>query len=974
MRGRALGAALLVLLATGAAAQNRGLELVRYSIGDGMTSYVTTSVAQDADGFIWVGTLDGLNRFDGHAFERYRSGGTGEEALELPDDFINIGALRAGPGSTLLVGTEGGLARLDLRDGSVRVAESPASAEAAPDVLGVDIAPDGAIWAGTDAGVIHYTPSLRVARHIRARPERADGLPGDFVRTVLVDSTGAVWAGTNRGLARIDPVSGRATQVALPAETRVHDLELGADGSLLVGAWSGGLFRVDPATLRPTALPLPTRLDRDGPIPVIALYRDGETLWVGTSGHGLFELDLDRGSSRQHLAGPFGSATLPSNLVSDVLVDRTGTLWVATWGGLARQSSPVPHAWIPLERSGRALAVTALHRSGSALWVGTEEGAFSLTPPGTVRPLPGTAGLNVTSFLTRPEGSLIGTLEGGLLGLDGAPAPEIPSANVYALEPGRDGELLVGTMREGLCLAGRPASACTTPPEAPNNSVYALKTLPELGTLVGSFGGGLWVASRLSPAGAPVLDRQIALPDEPGANRILMLRARGDRDAWVGTMGGLARLHDGEVAEWIGASDGLSHPNVVCIAETPDGRTWAATSGGIVLVRQGRALPVPGLPSGTFRSGACEVGPDGRLYFGALEGLLAFDPADVRGVVQPELALVGVRGGERAIRGPAARHLQALVLPHDHSSLELRFAALDYRSAPQQLEYTLVGRDPEWVGAGDTWQARYTDLPPGTYRFQVRSVGAETVALDLPITVEPPFWATAWFRLLALLSVAGLGAFVMRTRAARRRAVVQTRQRIADDLHDDLGSQLGALAHGLEYSARRLPEAQAEAFSERAREARRIASDVRDAVWAVNAEHDSLDAFAERLESAARGLLGPRRLHFEADVPADTTLPMDPRRHLLYLCKEALYNASRHAGDAPVRVRVTADAAAVHVRIEDDGPGFDPATRGDGHGLTSMRRRASLMGADLAITSSPGEGTTLALDLPLNGRRPTASL
>lgn len=207
----------------------------------------------------------------------------------------------------------------------------------------------------------------------------------------------------------------------------------------------------------------------------------------------------------------------------------------------------------------------------------------------------------------------------------------------------------------------------------------------------------------------------------------------------------------------------------------------------------------------------------------------------------------------------------------------------------------------------------------------------------------------------------------------REQLTEQERRRIADDLHDDLGSKISAFALRLEVAASRAPDdATRNDLDSLAHQTRRLVSELRDTIWLVDAQHDTADALIERVRDAAAGLLAGRSFTVEATTALPPgALPAPVRRAVFLATREALHNAARHADPRHVHVRFAHDAGRLHVSVHDDGGGFDPGGVRAGRGLASLRHRASQAGGTAEVTSRPGSGTSVTLDVPLTAPDPT---
>lgn len=318
--------------------------------------------------------------------------------------------------------------------------------------------------------------------------------------------------------------------------------------------------------------------------------------------------------------------------------------------------------------------------------------------------------------------------------------------------------------------------------------------------------------------------------------------------------------------------------------------------------------------------------------------------------------------------------------PHDFR-VDFEFADLELLDRPGslRLRYQLESFDGDWVDAEGSRSVSYTNLPAGDYVFRLRSIPSSPAAppaeTALSFVLPPPWWRTWWFRLSVVAAVAAFGLALYRFRRRQIAAVERLRRRIAGDLHDDLSTNLSALAllsdraaveHGVgnDVGAR---------FRRVATTCRQMLGDLRDLVWLVDPGQDRVRDLNEKMRSLAHDLLGERnRFHSAVDDVA-ARLGMEERRELLRIYKELLHNAARHSEADRVDIRVEEREELLVLRVEDDGVGFDPEAATSGHGLTSIRARARRLGAELVVDSAPGRGTRAHLELPLGGRRRTIS-
>jgi signal transduction histidine kinase len=302
-----------------------------------------------------------------------------------------------------------------------------------------------------------------------------------------------------------------------------------------------------------------------------------------------------------------------------------------------------------------------------------------------------------------------------------------------------------------------------------------------------------------------------------------------------------------------------------------------------------------------------------------------------------------------------------------------------------RFRYRLEGLDTDWVEAGARRAAFYNYVPPGQYRFRVVACSSEGIwnqaGASLPLIILPHFWQAWWFIALAAVgllgTVGGAVRLVEKRKHQRRlkqieqeRALERERARIAQDLHDDLGSSLTriSLLSDLARADKENPaqvEGHAQKISQSASQTVRALEEI---VWALRPGSDSLQSLVEYIAHFANELFEGDQMRCRLDLPHDLpthSLPPEIRHNIFLVVKEALTNALKHSRAREVRVQAKASAQALEIVVQDDGRGFDaqalPPTPGKRHGLGNMRRRAEDMGGSLTVESAPGKGATVRL-------------
>ncbi|MBK8001256.1 MAG: hypothetical protein IPK15_21745 [Verrucomicrobia bacterium] len=951
-----------------------------------------TAIQQTPDGYLWIGTLNGLVRFDGVRFEVFGEGSP------LPG--LRILALLAARDGTLWIATDGaGLVR--YRDGAFAVLTRKDGLDS--DVV-TALAEDreGGIWIGTAAGMNRWLDGRFVPQRV------TQGFAPSTVPVVAVDSSGALWAVMANQLLTL--TNGVALQRPAAAEPSSFSSVLAAAAGRSGLVWFGGangyigavsngvvhVFREQPGQLLEAVWTL-------------CETRSGD-VWAGTANGGLRRL---RGGRFQSVTTQEG---LSDNSVRCVFEDREGSLWVGTvGGGLNRVKPRKVTTFTTREGLAHNVVMSLAEDAEGTLWVGSNCGGLTVRRNGVFRPLYANYVLDnecIWSLLAGRDGVVwAGTWGGGLFQIHGKDVRSFPVARpgndepVTALCDDGRGWLWLGTMAGGVkAFDGTKMTDVVPEKDRWAAPVTALLRESDSRLWIGTGGAGLrrWQAGEMT-----AMTRRDGLPSD-------FVRAL-HRDAmgvlWIGTGNGLARLEGTNVFAFTRAH-GLPDEVISQIVADDLGNLWFGCNQGIFRVAQrefeavvsGKAPSVNAISYGRaegMESLECTGGfhpaglktRDGKLWFSTVKGLVMVDPANISlndlppPVVVDEVQVDGapvLRGGEP---------VSGLELAPGAQRVEFRFAALSL-VAPERnrFKYRLDPLEKDWVDGGSQRVAAYTHLPPGRYEFRVIACNNDGVwneaGASIALVALPHFWQTWWFRTLLFVVSLGGGGWVVRTIAVRRlrrklrrleeqHAIEKERSRIAQDIHDELGANLTRIALLTEVGQKHRgnPDEVAEDLGKISATAREAVRAMDAIVWAVNPRNDSLDHFANYVSQFAEEFLRPTSIRCRLDIPAD--LPEHPitteaRHHLFLAVKEALNNVVRHSGASEVWLRLGMANGELNLSIADNGHGIQASAGVEHDGLGNIRRRIENLGGrfELASTSS---GTTIVLRLPLPAGKGGAS-
>jgi diguanylate cyclase (GGDEF)-like protein len=818
------------------------MAFTRLSNTEGLAPGAVRAVLQDAQGFVWFGTEDGLDRYDGYELRHF------SHSRSVPGSLPNnwISALARDASGRLWVGTDGGgLVWLDDSTATFR-SDDPQSHQPVLDPMGkvraLLVDRSGRLWIATRSSGVR---ALDLVRHVvtdyRHDARDAESLSDDSVYAMAEDAAGNLWFGTAGGLDRLDPQSGRlvhftaelhAAGVAANEPVKVNAISVDYLGNLWIGL-DIGLVRLNAAggsmTLMRHREAAPDSLPAGA---VTSLLEDTDhRLWVGTTA-GLAMLDRQSGQFRVLRHDPTSPDSLPDSNISALFQDRSGLLWVGTKsGGAARWN---PHSWAFghhrfADQAADSVTSFAVDRSGT-LWVGSLGAGVVAIDPRTYAMVRYRSGMRsplalhddaVMAVLVDERNRVwLGTMNNGIDRLDVArreikhfkAAPDDPAAlpapGVMSLLRDRRGRIWVGTYGGGISMIDPLTDRVVRYDHGRDDAgalfgdrATSLVEDPAGFIWIGTDGGGLNVLD-------PATGRFAHFAHDPrdaaslSSDIVYALHVDAAGVLWVGTRGGgLDRVAGAPFAKDavrfvnVSESEGLPNSTVYGIESDSAGTLWVSTNRGLASIQpDGRGIRAfrrdHGLQSNEFNFGAHYRAPDGTLYFGGNNGYNAFNPQRLQlSEAPPTVILTDVlRANMRVSASPdRLRHVD---LGYRDSVITFQFAALDYPSPSNvRYSYRLDGFDKDWVDAGNTRQATYTRLDAGDYVFRVRAADdagrwSERPAGGLRLEVEPPPWATWWAWAIYLCGAGGLVFLVVLNQNRRVQREVAYASRLAQEVNE----------------------------------------------------------------------------------------------------------------------------------------------------------------------------------------------
>ncbi|MBV1878989.1 MAG: PAS domain S-box protein [Pseudomonadales bacterium] len=801
----------------------RNLIFDRLGTREGLSQAVVTAVTQDKNGFIWIGTQEGLNRFDGYSFETF---------LHQPDNAGSIShhfirTVMAAEDGTLWVGTDSGLNRFDEASTRFDVFYlNPDFEGGGPGNAVYCLFEDSKhrLWVGTELGLSVKT-SASTFKSLSGLVDISAG----SIRVVFEDSRGVIWIGSEKGaLFKLDEATQIFQPVYVPGQgnNAVSGIVEDDRGQLWVSTSNGKITLIDTRSGEIAALKVADNEALSGSR-IYQIFKDKSgDIWVGTNdGLNLWHPEYNRFSRYKH--DPTDMQSISDNDVFEIFQDAGGVIWLGTFNGVSKWNAQIgtfphfkSHADIAGSIDSNSIASFAQSNASNDVWIGTfsglnkwdaEKGVFEHfthnAPPLTDN--------RIMSLAVQDDILWVGTMSGGVNLVknnrvikvhmwDEKDPQSISSNAISSIFEDSKGNIWLSTYGGGVNLYIGDGKFKRYP-EAGNR----LGEFSDLRTLqiIEAHDGKLWIAT--DGGGVIVLDPETGHTqiykhnrtnmNSLSSNNVISL-LRANNTIWVGTRDhGMNRFDQGrDEFERITKSEGLASDFVYRMLADDAGRLWISGAKGLTVYNPVNAQFTlynvsHGLQSDDFNSGASLQLSDGSLLFGGNNGFNAFNPSAIQGnTYSPVVKITRFSKFNETVKLPRPIHQSDLIeLEYNDFVIGFDFAAMDF-TAPlhNQFRYQLKGFDRDWVEAKGSHQVTYTNLDAGEYTFEVLGSNNDSVwsaqATSIKVVVNPPVWATWWAYLVYLL--VGLGILFQFQGANRVRLEREAAKRYSERLQLYIGS------------------------------------------------------------------------------------------------------------------------------------------------------------------------------------------
>lgn len=989
--------------------------------GTGLASNLVTSLYQDEKGFIWVGTANGLQRFDGSKFIDISTSRQGSDYLQ----HYRISQIIPGDSGKLVLASFS-LAEFGIFDPATFLYKKIPLKPLRKILPGSEYR----LWKDSKGEIYLNVQSYGILHYSKARNAFVDDIPFPFPPGWKVNVLGVYenlseqqyWFGSNNGLCIYDVRSKQMwyrdhnpRNLAILKNERVqdgvHQIYIDKQKRIWLFCWpswgngvqykfcldsTGSRFlQKDTAGLNNSTTGLEYKFfyeTREGDLwiygfnvlfnydksinrfqynksspannnisinyeSVFQVIEDKENnIWIATN-EGIYYTAT--GSANMSVVNlTFSDKSGPTS-INDILELPNGDLWFTSFRAGINSidksfkkidnyvySTPPPASW-PATLKAAALQTISLCREAETgtIWIGCLQGVLLIHDPIQ----------KTTRYVTAPEFNnsnikfitedkkkqmWLGTQDGKLIKYDGNRFTEVHNVGtiIYKVFIDNEGWIWLATRDRGLFAIsaedGRVLQHYTT--DNGKNSLYSNTgtDIEQLQNGLIAFGAGALHFINKKTGGVTVVKYEDGLP----SNTVARLRLDNKGFLWIITSNGLSRYNPG------------NH------RITPYGR-----KDGVVLAEQTIAAD--------FRT------RDGNIIFGGSNSMIMINPAFfANSQPPPQVTITDFKIFNQYLPVDSLLRNTQIKLGYDQNSLSIYFASLSFRDRDKlTYYYKMEGIDKDWVKADRSYYVNYSLLPPGNYTFKIYCENIEGKRsqniTELSVFIKPPFYMTWWFISSLLFVVAVLIYAVHDLRVNRLLAVETLRNRVARDLHDDMGSTLSTI-NILSSMAKNKMYADTAKTSEYITKiseySERMMDAMDDIVWSIKPSNDSMQKITARMREFATNVLEAKEIDFEFKAEEelhDIKLNMEARRDFFLVFKEAVNNAAKYSQASKVLIEVTLHNKRLSLIVKDDGVGFDPA-EADGNGLGNMQKRAENLNGVVTIQTRKGEGTTVKVVIP----------
>ena len=964
---------------------------------DGLSQSQPNCIFEDSRGYIWVGTQDGLNRFDGYEFKVYKNDPF--DSTTITHNWI--WSINEDDNGNIWVATFMGVCKL-VRDENrfIRYFHSNKDSTSISGNRTNFILKDrkGQIWISSwGAGLNLYNQKQNTFARFTNESVNTLSISSNYIRTLFCDRDGTVWVGSNHSA--IDRIIQKDNTTLIKRYTfssirefgiqnTITSIEEDQQGQLWVATTDAGLWLFNKKTESLTPIQnLKTKS-------LNKIKRDTKNnFWIGTNA-GLY-FTSNEGQQFAHFKENVDAQGISRNVIYDIIEDHAGTIWISG-NGLdlfdPGQNKFQSYSSDPSDKSRLSHNViwSFCEDDEGEIWIGTETGPINVFDPKTksfkqktILGANGQLPQNINSIDFGNNTFWIASSTEGLVRYDKKTNSSQffhqnhnsilgNTSNITEVFLDRDETVWVGSDKNGLVNYNPKTDELIhfkKNPDDPSslgsnwvNTIYQ----DESGNIwIGFWGGGL---SKFDKVKKKFTNYGYDRKNQKGISGDVVNCILQDSDTtfWISTHSGLNKLNikTGEFRHFF-EKDGLANNVAYEILKDSLNNLWISTNGGLSRFNSSnntfKTFTIEdGLQNNEFNARASLVSSTGEFYFGGINGFSVFRPEQLGGdSLSPSLVINSLKVFDQEL--PVSG--KQIKLKHNQNYLTFQFAALEFIS-PEKIRYAfmLEGLEDSWVDAGKRRYVSYTNLNPGTYTFHLKAANSdgywnEPSAL-VKFVISPPYWKTWWFLSLSFMAVVSFAYTFHRYRLTQSLKVERLRNQIASDLHDEVGSSLTKISIYSDLLQSGSEENQKKnylsAISDLSRE---IIGTMSDIVWSIDNRNDSLGALIIRMKDFTGEMLQTKNIEFDfvlEHLDENQKLDQAIKQNIYLIFKETINNIVKHAAASYVRISIANQNAKFTMSIQDNGVGFFPEIITKGNGLINVKRRIKEIGGELEIINNKG--------------------
>lgn len=952
------------------------------SLKDGLSQSTINAIIQDRYGYMWFGTQDGLNRYDGYDFVVYRN--DKNDPTSISDNWIwtifedsrgdlwigtyngglnkfdrqhnkfiryqhnkldtnslsnnNVISIVEDKSGSLWIGTWGGglqrfdeqkntFTRLDLKTLNVRCLLKDRN---------------GLIWIGTWNGLYTYNPDSEHLSLYKHDPNNTKSISDDKILNIYEDKKGHIWISTlTAGLNLFDSMKNEFRRYQI-GSNKVSQIAEDDRGVLWIATRGDGLILFDQVNGKLTQINYDmNNIDGVSDETIISIFSDYVGgIWLGTGSNGINYYNSIRNKFQQFKYDPNSNKGLNNPTVRAICEDRFGKVWIGTRGGGLNCYDKNTRKYIyythnPNDKYSLSdnSVMALLEDSQGNLWIGTEYGGLDL--------------------LNRVNNTFIHYQ------YNRDDSNSISSNNVMVIHEDRKGNLWIGTSGGGLNQFDnkkkkffRYQRTGNKPNELSGNYIWSILE-DKYGYLwIGTWGAGLNQFNPLTGTNK-IYQYEPANQSCISSNTVQSIYEDSNGDLWIGTFGGgLNRFNrsDGTFTHFT-QKDGLPNNVVYGILEDANGNLWLSTNKGLSCFnpknKEFRNYDFhDGLQSNEFNQGAYFKNKKGDFFFGGINGVNSFNPKKIKKNNNvPKIVITNFRVFDKQVKLNASLEtIEEIKLSYKENFFSFEFSALDY-TVPEknQYMYMLEGYDRDWINSGTRRYAAYTNLNGGNYIFKVKGSNGDGVwnnqGKTLKIVIIPPYWETWWARSLAALLLISLGYLFYRSRMMKltKEKLAQQeiskrfvefqeheRRRIASELHDSLGQNLLIIKNALSQFEGNIKTLSPEELHDISELAQESIDEVREISYDLHPHTLDRLGLKKAIQSCVKKFMqvSPIKFVYNSEEIDNLFSPIE-EIHIFRIIQEALNNIVKHSGATECIVDVKQVEDILEIKISDNGKGFN---------------------------------------------------